>query len=60
MTLYFILKHYCDSLELTLNENSVVFSEAISRQFDKIFVEKQIKFKTDVETTKDENIFKHS
>lgn len=53
VTLYFTLKHHCESLDINLVANSIVYSEDIKRQFDKVFVGKQMKFKTNVQGTKD-------
>lgn len=46
VTLYLTLNSYCESLSIRLEEGSVSFSENIDRSFDKLFVGKQMKFKT--------------
>ena len=57
MSLYLTLKNYCESLDISLAENSLTFSECIRRSFDKLYVGKQMKFKTEVASTKPSDRF---
>lgn len=57
VSLYLTLKNYCESLEINLIDNSINYSECIRRSFDKLYVGKQMKFKTEVTSTKEGSKF---
>ena len=53
LTLYLTARELCEYLSIQIEPNSIIFSEQIKSDFDKLAIGKQIKFKTDVIGTKD-------